>query len=90
MGKSILSSAIVVSLTLPGITLGQPSLDVGINGVPGGMTWTRLGDPPIFTIDVLLNTPIPLDGARYSLTADLNGMGPGSGDHLVTYDINTP
>jgi hypothetical protein len=82
MRKLVLLLAI---LALPGLAFGQVSLDVGVGGVPGGVS----GGGAI-AIDVLLNTPIPLDGVQYSLSAELNGMGAGSGDALVTYDVITP
>jgi hypothetical protein len=87
MRKLVLLLAI---LALPGLAFGDPEhLDVGIGGLPGGVISMPPAVNPI-TIDVLLTSAIAIDGAQYSLYTDLNGMGPGSGDHLVTYDALTP
>jgi hypothetical protein len=89
MRKLVLLLAI---LALPGLALGQPQLDVGVGGAPGAV----VAVPPLgpIVIDVLLTSGIPLDGAQYSLSAELviGGvpMGPGSGDPLVMYDPVTP
>ena len=85
MRKLVLLLAI---LTLPGLALGQ-SLDIGVGGAPVGSILQSANPNPII-IDVLLNTPIPLGGVQYSISAELNGGGPGSGDTLVTYDLTTP
>ena len=89
MRESVLVLLLAI-LALPGLALGQqPVLDVGFAGAPG-VTISQTVNPNPITIDVLLTTSIPLDGAQYSLSADYNGGGPGSGDAMVTYDAVTP
>ena len=90
MRESVLVLLLAI-LALPGLALGQQQyLDV----VSGGASAILVNDQPLpqgpITIDVLLTTAIVLDGAQYSLSANLNGMGPGSGDGLITYDMATP
>jgi hypothetical protein len=87
MRKLVLLLAI---LALPGLALGQ-TLDVGIGGVPG-VSIVNTGAP--ITLDVLITTPMQIDGAQYSLTAELllGGVpqGPMSADGMVTYDPVAP
>ncbi|MHC4795147.1 MAG: PEP-CTERM sorting domain-containing protein [Planctomycetota bacterium] len=90
-------------LALPGFLVSQvesasyvvpaevPFLDVGIGGVPGGSVVATAA--PI-TFDVLVSSPIALDGAQYNLSAELSiggvPQGPGSGDGLINFDAVTP
>ena len=85
MRKLILLLAI---LALPGLAMAE-HLDVVSGGAPAILVDPMVSTGPI-VIDILLTTAIPLDGAQYSLSADLNGGGPGTGDGLVSYDAATP